>query len=220
MISIRPGLHTLIGHGSRRATRDAEAAGEAAQLGQGLPPPPAAARRSPSRIRICCRCWAWARAAGASTSPAATGGRTLADRLAGPAGRGRNPAPRRGGRRARAAGSQGLLHRDLAPENILLVGYEPRALPRPTSESRFRAPAVLRPVRGRRGRGLPLAGGAAGEPLERRAACTRSPILVECLTGAPPYPYDRPLLTLHAHLVDAPPRVSERVPELRGSSTT
>jgi hypothetical protein len=36
-------------------------------------------------------------------------------------------------------------------------------------------------------------------------------ILVECLTGAPPYPYDRPLLTLHAHLVEQPPKVSERV---------
>ena len=35
-------------------------------------------------------------------------------------------------------------------------------------------------------------------------------ILVECLTGAPPYPYERPLLTLHAHLVEPPPRVSGR----------
>jgi Protein kinase domain len=39
-------------------------------------------------------------------------------------------------------------------------------------------------------------------------------LLVECLTGAPPYPYDRPLLTLHAHVVEPPPRVSERRPEL------
>jgi serine/threonine protein kinase len=54
-----------------------------------------------------------------------------------------------------------------------------------------------------------------GEPLEPESnvyslAC----ILVECLTGAPPYPYDRPLLTLHAHVVEPPPRVSERRPDL------
>jgi hypothetical protein len=35
-------------------------------------------------------------------------------------------------------------------------------------------------------------------------------VLVECLTGAPPYPYDRPLLVLQAHLTADPPRVSER----------
>ena len=35
-------------------------------------------------------------------------------------------------------------------------------------------------------------------------------IVVECLTGAPPFPSERPLQTLHAHLVENPPRVSER----------
>ena len=35
-------------------------------------------------------------------------------------------------------------------------------------------------------------------------------ILVTCLTGAPPYPYYRPLLAIQAHLVEKPPRVSER----------
>jgi Protein kinase domain len=54
-----------------------------------------------------------------------------------------------------------------------------------------------------------------GEPLEPESnvyslAC----LLVECLTGAPPYSYDRPLLTLHAHVVEPPPRVTERRPEL------
>jgi hypothetical protein len=39
-------------------------------------------------------------------------------------------------------------------------------------------------------------------------------ILVECLTGAGPYPYDRPLLTLHAHIVEPPPQVSERRADL------
>jgi serine/threonine protein kinase len=39
-------------------------------------------------------------------------------------------------------------------------------------------------------------------------------ILVACLTGSPPYPYYRPLLAVHAHLVEAPPRLSERNPDL------
>jgi Protein kinase domain len=39
-------------------------------------------------------------------------------------------------------------------------------------------------------------------------------ILVECLTGSPPYPYDRPLLKMHAHVVEPPPTVSQRRPEL------
>jgi Protein kinase domain len=39
-------------------------------------------------------------------------------------------------------------------------------------------------------------------------------ILVECLTGAPPYPYNRPLLALHAHLTAPPPMPSRRNPSL------
>ncbi|WCB96249.1 serine-threonine kinase [Baekduia alba] len=34
-------------------------------------------------------------------------------------------------------------------------------------------------------------------------------VLVECLTGAPPFPYDRPLLVLDAHRREPPPRVAE-----------
>ena len=34
-------------------------------------------------------------------------------------------------------------------------------------------------------------------------------VLFECLTGSPPYPYERPVLTLHAHLVEPPPRPSQ-----------
>ncbi len=41
-------------------------------------------------------------------------------------------------------------------------------------------------------------------------------ILVECLTGAPAYPYERPVLLLHAHLTEPPPRPSERDPGLPG----
>jgi hypothetical protein len=37
-------------------------------------------------------------------------------------------------------------------------------------------------------------------------------VLVECLTGHPPFPYDRPLLVMRGHLEEEPPRVSERAP--------
>ena len=54
-----------------------------------------------------------------------------------------------------------------------------------------------------------------GEPLQSESnvyslAC----ILFECLTGTPPYPYERPLLTLHAHAVEPPPCPSERNPDV------
>jgi hypothetical protein len=39
-------------------------------------------------------------------------------------------------------------------------------------------------------------------------------ILVECLTGAPPFAHEPPLLTMEAHLGEPPPRVSERNPRL------
>jgi hypothetical protein len=110
-----------------------------------------------------------------------------------------------------AAGRAGLVHRELAPENILLTGGKPSralltdfgiAIP-PSRRCElfgaveaidYRSPEELR-----------------GEPLDQQSnAYSLACILVECLTGAPPYPYDRPLLTLHAHLVDPPPRVSQR----------
>src|SRR5918992_2653167 len=110
-----------------------------------------------------------------------------------------------------AAGRCGLVHRELAPENILLTGDDPSralltdfgiAIP-PSRRGElfgaveavdYRSPEELR-----------------GEPLDAQSnAYSLACILVECLTGVPPYPYDRPLLTLHAHLVNPPPRVSER----------
>ena len=113
------------------------------------------------------------------------------------------------------AADSGLLHRDLTPEEIALKkGSPPRA--------------VLTDM----GIAMPPAGGCEllsvgdgidyrspeevrGEPLEPESnvyslAC----ILVECLTGTPPYPYARALLTLHAHVVEPSPRPSERNPDL------
>ncbi|HEY6778848.1 MAG TPA: serine/threonine-protein kinase [Thermoleophilaceae bacterium] len=113
------------------------------------------------------------------------------------------------------AAARGLLHRDLTPKAIVLRGGPPPdavltdfgvAMPqargcelRSASEGAdYRSPEEVR-----------------GEPLEPESnvyslAC----ILVECLSGAPPYPYELPLLTLHAHVVESPPRVSDRRPGL------
>jgi Protein kinase domain len=109
----------------------------------------------------------------------------------------------------------GLVHRDLAPraivfgeedsERVFLGDFGITVPPLPRCELVDAAQGIdyCSPEEVR------------GEPLEPESnvyslAC----LLVECLTGAPPYSYDRPLLTLHAHVVEPPPNVSERRPEL------
>ena len=113
------------------------------------------------------------------------------------------------------AAANGLVHRDLAPRSIVFGDEDSDQVflgdfgitmpPRPGCELVDAAEGIdyCSPEEVR------------GEALEPESnvyslAC----LLVECLTGAPPYSYDRPLLTLHAHVVEPPPRVSERRPEL------
>jgi Protein kinase domain len=113
------------------------------------------------------------------------------------------------------AGANGLVHRDLAPRSVVFAGEGSDQVflgdfgitlpPLPGCELVDAADGIdyCSPEEVR------------GESLEPESnvyslAC----LLVECLTGAPPYSYDRPLLTLHAHVVEPPPRVSERWPEL------
>jgi hypothetical protein len=113
------------------------------------------------------------------------------------------------------AAANGLVHRDLAPRSIVfgeensdqvfLGDFGITMPPLPGCELVDAAEGIdyCSPEEVR------------GEALEPESnvyslAC----LLVECLTGAPPYSYDRPLLTLHAHVVEPPPRVSERRPEL------
>jgi hypothetical protein len=112
------------------------------------------------------------------------------------------------------AAARGLTHRDLAPgavfvdeddAAVLLTDFGIATPPAPVCELlgrgervHYRSPEELR-----------------GEPPGSESnvyslAC----ILVRCLTGTPAYPYDRPLLTLHAHMVEPPPRVSDRGPDL------
>ena len=56
---------------------------------------------------------------------------------------------------------------------------------------------------------------ARGEPVEPQTSTyALACMLVECLTGAPPYAGARPLLTVHAHQVAPPPLLSERRDDL------
>jgi serine/threonine-protein kinase len=109
------------------------------------------------------------------------------------------------------AGPKGLIHRDLRPGAVALVGGEHmhavlidfgiscapgKAFERTADPTaiEYRSPEELR-----------------GEPPRLRSSVySLGCILVECLTGEPPHRYDRPLLTAHAHLVEPPPRVSQR----------
>jgi hypothetical protein len=114
------------------------------------------------------------------------------------------------------AAARGLTHRDLTPRAIVIDDGEEGvrafltdfglAVPPATGcellgygdSVHYRSPEELR--------------GAVAEPDSNvySLAC----ILVRCLTGAAPYPNDRPLLTMLAHTVEPPPRVSDARPEL------
>jgi hypothetical protein len=113
------------------------------------------------------------------------------------------------------AAASGLVHRDLAPRSIVfgegdtdrvfLGDFGITVPPLPGCELVDTAEGIdyCSPEEVR------------GEPLEPESnvyslAC----LLMECLTGKPPYAYDRPLLTLHAHVVEPPPRLSERRADL------
>ncbi len=106
---------------------------------------------------------------------------------------------------------KGLIHRALSPRSIVVQpGDEPMVfltdfgigaphgraceLTCTAEEAAYRSPEEIR--------------GEAPEPASNVYSLTS--MLVECLTGAPAYPYKRPLLQLHAHLTEPPPRPSER----------
>ena len=108
-----------------------------------------------------------------------------------------------------AAAAQGLAHAELTPQSILLGDEKPleafltdfgigRARPRPeklrvdVDGIDYRSPEEIK--------------GAPPQPESN--AYSLACVLFECLTGTPPYPYERPLLTLHAQLVEPPPRPS------------
>lgn len=114
-----------------------------------------------------------------------------------------------------AARRRGLVHRALTPAAVVVTTEEPpRALltdfgiavpdapgcgrVESVEDADYRSPEELR--------------GEAATP--QSTVYSLACILVACLTGTPPYPYHRPLLAVHAHLKEPPPRVSERNPDL------
>jgi serine/threonine-protein kinase len=114
-----------------------------------------------------------------------------------------------------AARAKGLIHRGLTPAAIIVSGDEPPAalltdfgitLPDGsccTSDGLVEDADYLSPeeIRGE-------------APTAQSSVYSLACILVACLTGDPPYPYHRRVLALHAHLVEPPPRLSERDPGL------
>lgn len=105
----------------------------------------------------------------------------------------------------------GLPHESVTPDSVLITSAKPHqalltdygfAMPRGAACARASAIAAADYCAPEAARGAP------SEPASSVYAL--GCILVECLTGAPPFPYERPLLTLHAQLVEAPPRVTER----------
>jgi hypothetical protein len=110
-----------------------------------------------------------------------------------------------------AAAAKGLVHHDLTARAIVMDEAEPAnalltdfgiSLPATpgcellsaTESLDYRSPEEVR-----------------GEPPQPASnVYSLTCILTECLTGAPPFRYDRPLLTLHAHVVEPAPQVSLR----------
>jgi hypothetical protein len=114
-----------------------------------------------------------------------------------------------------AAAGKGLVHHDLSagsivmdegePANAVLTDFGISLPPTPgcellsaTESLDYRSPEQVR--------------GEAPQPASN--VYSLSCILVACLTGTPPFPYDRPLLTLHAHVVEPAPQISRRREEL------
>jgi serine/threonine-protein kinase len=112
------------------------------------------------------------------------------------------------------ANARGLVHRDLAPEQVLVE-------PRGGGHVLLGDFGVAHPDSG--GGLLDLTGSAPyqspewlrGEPLLPESnVYSLTCMLVECLTGSPPYTSDQAGIVGYAHVAEPPPRLSERRPEL------
>ena len=114
-----------------------------------------------------------------------------------------------------AAHTAGLIHRDIKPQNILIGKADHAYL---ADFGLIKAPDEAR-LTGT-GQFIGTIDYVAPEQIQAEPATPASDIyaltgvLYECLTGEVPYPKPSEAATLHAHVMQPPPKVSERRPDL------
>jgi len=114
-----------------------------------------------------------------------------------------------------AAHAQGLIHRDIKPQNIL-VGSDDHAYL--ADFGLIKAPDDVR-LTGT-GQFIGTIDYVAPEQIQGEAPTSTSDcyaltgVLFECLTGEVPFPKPNEAATLHAHMLAPPPKVTERRPDL------
>ena len=110
----------------------------------------------------------------------------------------------------------GLIHRDIKPQNILIDSGDHVYL---ADFGLIKAPDDVSRLTGT-GQFIGTIDYVApeqiqGEPATAASDCyALAAVLYECLTGEVPFPRPNEAATVHAHIVDPPPRVTDRRPDL------
>ena len=114
-----------------------------------------------------------------------------------------------------AAHSRGLVHRDVKPANVLLTGENNVYLSDFGLTRRLSGDSSLGATRFAGTLDYAAPEQFEGQPLDGRAdQYSLGCVLVECLTGSPPFPRANPAALMRAHLDDPPPAITETRPEL------